>query len=169
MVGKARLAGWVVIVAMMVLGPMMVASKPDTLRGLAIDVGTEWLKVAVVAPTAGTMQAVEVAVDEQSERRTPALVAFDPPPSATGRLLAGVAAARILTRRPDAVVPSLMRLLGVPLAATSYAQDFAHHLTPSRRLVAVRLLDCLDDKVNVHALMIGLCWLVCRTPNAAVR
>ncbi|ELR19440.1 DnaK family superfamily protein [Acanthamoeba castellanii str. Neff] len=112
-------------------------------KGLAIDWGTEWVKMVLVAPTVqGSLRpAVEVVVDEQSERRTPALVAFDPPPAATGRLLVGNAAGRVAGRRPDAVLPALKRLLGGSLdpsaaatSARSYARDFAHHFTPPRAL-----------------------------------
>lgn len=113
------------------------------MKGLAIDWGTEWVKMVLVAPTVqGSLRpAVEVVVDEQSERRTPALVAFDPPPAATGRLLVGNAAGRVAGRRPDAVLPALKRLLGASLdpsaaatSARSYARDFAHHFPPPRAL-----------------------------------
>jgi molecular chaperone DnaK (HSP70) len=138
----------VVAVVCLMLDTVSARTELKPLRkGLAIDWGTEWLKMARVAP-AGTqsMQAVEVVVDEQSERRTPALVAFDPPPASTGRLLVGNAAARVAARRPDAVLPALKRLMGASLrgddAATpssSYASsDYAHHFVPPRALVAVR-------------------------------
>src|SRR5687767_8005600 len=67
------------------------SSSSSKMKGLAIDWGTEWVKMVLVAPAAqGSLRpTVEVVVDEQSERRTPALVAFDPPPAATGRLLVG--------------------------------------------------------------------------------
>jgi molecular chaperone DnaK (HSP70) len=124
------------------------ASSSAKTKGLAIDWGTEWVKMVLVAPTVqGSLRpAVEVVVDEQSERRTPALVAFDPPPAATGRLLVGNAAGRVAGRRPDAVLPALKRLLGGSLdasaaatSARSYARDFAHHFTPPRALSTVRV------------------------------
>ncbi|XVF82598.1 hypothetical protein PTKIN_Ptkin16aG0062300 [Pterospermum kingtungense] len=74
----------------------------------SIDLGSEWLKVAVVNLKPGQTP-ITVAINEMSKRKSPALVAFQ----SETRLL-GEEAAGILARYPDKVFSNLRDMVGKP-------------------------------------------------------
>ena len=74
----------------------------------SIDLGSEWLKVAVVNLKPG-QSPITIAINEMSKRKSPALVAFQ----SETRLL-GEEAAGILARYPDKVFSNLRDMVGKP-------------------------------------------------------
>ncbi|GMJ14362.1 heat shock protein 70 [Hibiscus trionum] len=72
----------------------------------SIDLGSEWLKVAVVNLKPG-QSPITVAINEMSKRKSPALVAFQ----SEARLL-GEEAAGIVARYPDKVFSNLRDMIG---------------------------------------------------------
>ncbi|KAE8689561.1 Heat shock 70 kDa protein 17 [Hibiscus syriacus] len=74
----------------------------------SIDLGSEWLKVAVVNLKPG-QSPISIAVNEMSKRKSPALVAFQ----SEARLL-GEEAAGIVARYPDKVFSNLRDMIGKP-------------------------------------------------------
>ncbi|KAE8655556.1 Heat shock 70 kDa protein 17 [Hibiscus syriacus] len=74
----------------------------------SIDLGSEWLKVAVVNLKPG-QSPISIAINEMSKRKSPALVAFQ----SEARLL-GEEAAGIVARYPDKVFSNLRDMVGKP-------------------------------------------------------
>ncbi|KAH1055324.1 hypothetical protein J1N35_033389 [Gossypium stocksii] len=74
----------------------------------SIDLGSEWLKVAVVNLKPG-QSPITIAINEMSKRKSPALVAFQ----SETRLL-GEEAAGIVARYPDKVFSNLRDMIGKP-------------------------------------------------------
>ncbi|XP_039020085.1 heat shock 70 kDa protein 17-like [Hibiscus syriacus] len=74
----------------------------------SIDLGSEWLKVAVVNLRPG-QSPITIAINEMSKRKSPALVAFQ----SEARLL-GEEAAGIVARYPDKVFSNLRDMIGKP-------------------------------------------------------
>lgn len=82
------------------------AGAPSTPAVLAIDLGSESLKVALVR--AGKVP-ITIVLNEMSRRKTPALVAF-----VDGERLVGEDAATVAVRYPERVYGRLRELLGTP-------------------------------------------------------
>ncbi|CAI9090043.1 OLC1v1024727C1 [Oldenlandia corymbosa var. corymbosa] len=80
----------------------------------SIDLGSEWLKVAVVNLKPG-QSPISIAINEMSKRKTPSLVAFH-----SGSRLIGEEASNLLARYPNKVYSLLRELLAKPY---SYASD----------------------------------------------
>jgi hypoxia up-regulated 1 len=74
----------------------------------SIDLGAEWLKVAVVNLKPGQAP-ISIAINEMSKRKSPALVAFQ-----GGDRLIGEEAAGIIARYPDKVYSNVRDLIGKP-------------------------------------------------------
>lgn len=74
----------------------------------SIDLGSDWLKVAVVNLKPG-QSPISVAINEMSKRKSPALVAFQ-----SGTRLIGEEAAGIIARYPDKVYAQLRDMIGKP-------------------------------------------------------
>ncbi|KAK6233692.1 hypothetical protein QUC31_006098 [Theobroma cacao] len=74
----------------------------------SIDLGSEWMKVAVVNLKPG-QSPITIAINEMSKRKSPALVAFQ----SEARLLAEEAAG-IVARYPDKVFSNLRDMIGKP-------------------------------------------------------
>ncbi|KAM7499895.1 hypothetical protein LguiA_024309 [Lonicera macranthoides] len=74
----------------------------------SIDLGAEWLKVAVVNLKPGQAP-ISIAINEMSKRKSPALVAFQ-----GGNRLIGEEAAGIVARYPDKVYSHVRDLIGKP-------------------------------------------------------
>ncbi|XP_071724655.1 heat shock 70 kDa protein 17-like, partial [Rutidosis leptorrhynchoides] len=74
----------------------------------SIDLGSEWLKVAVVNLKPGQTP-ISIAINEMSKRKSPALLAFQ-----SGDRLLGEEAAGIIARYPDKVYSHLRDLLAKP-------------------------------------------------------
>ena len=94
---------------------------------LGIDLGTEYLKAAIVKP--GT--ALDVVLTKDSRRKEAAAVAFKPSraqttdPEAFPERLFGADALALAPRFPEDVYPNLKSLLGVP-AAGPMTQEYSH-------------------------------------------
>lgn len=74
----------------------------------SIDLGSEWLKVAVVNLKPG-QSPISIAINEMSKRKSPALVAFH-----SGTRLLGEEAAGIVARYPQKVYSQLRDMIGKP-------------------------------------------------------
>ncbi|KAJ4976597.1 hypothetical protein NE237_001703 [Protea cynaroides] len=111
----------------------------------SIDLGSEWMKVAVVNLKPG-QSPISVAINEMSKRKSPALVAFQ-----GGNRLLGEEAAGIVARYPDKVYSQVRDMIGKPL---KYVKDLidSHYLPfdlveDSRGAAAIRI----DDGVTVYS------------------
>ncbi|KAH7833808.1 hypothetical protein Vadar_009885 [Vaccinium darrowii] len=74
----------------------------------SIDLGSEWLKVAVVNLKPGQTP-ISIAINEMSKRKSPVLVAFQ-----SGNRLIGEEAAGLTARYPDKVISHVRDLIGKP-------------------------------------------------------
>ncbi|MBA0811416.1 hypothetical protein Gohar_003315 [Gossypium harknessii] len=83
----------------------------------SIDLGSEWLKVAVVNLKPG-QSPITIAINEMSKRKSPALVAFQ----SDTRLL-GEEAAGIVARYPDKVFSNLRDMIGKPYQDVKRSAD----------------------------------------------
>ncbi|KAL9398108.1 hypothetical protein Peur_007069 [Populus x canadensis] len=92
---------WLLLLIMIVLN-----SIPSESAVSSIDLGSDWLKVAVVNLKPGQTP-ISIAINEMSKRKTPALVAFQ-----SGTRLLGEEAAGITARYPDKVYSHLRDMLG---------------------------------------------------------
>ncbi|KAJ6870208.1 heat shock 70 kDa protein 17-like [Populus alba x Populus x berolinensis] len=81
-------------------------SIPSESAVSSIDLGSEWIKVAVVNLKPGQTP-ISIAINEMSKRKTPALVAFQ-----SGTRLLGEEALGIAARYPDKVYSHLRDMLG---------------------------------------------------------
>ncbi|KAK6142383.1 hypothetical protein DH2020_022731 [Rehmannia glutinosa] len=85
----------------------------------SIDLGSEWLKVAVVNLKPG-QPPISIAINEMSKRKTPSLIGFH----ADSRLI-GEESLNLLARYPSKVYPHLPSLLAKPY---NFTQDFLRKL-----------------------------------------
>ncbi|KAK4429197.1 Heat shock protein 17 [Sesamum alatum] len=85
----------------------------------SIDLGSEWLKVAVVNLKPG-QPPISIAINEMSKRKTPSLISFH----ADSRLI-GEESSNLLARYPNKVFSHLPSLLGKPY---SFTRDFLSKL-----------------------------------------
>uniref|UniRef100_A0A7N0UGC3 Heat shock 70 kDa protein 17 n=1 Tax=Kalanchoe fedtschenkoi TaxID=63787 RepID=A0A7N0UGC3_KALFE len=99
--GMLRLGFVLIIVVSIWVSPVRCAVS-------SIDLGAEWLKVAVVNPKPGQIP-ISVAINEMSKRKSPALVAFQ-----SGNRLIGEEAAGIVARYPDKVYSHVRDMIGKP-------------------------------------------------------
>ncbi|KAK4768891.1 hypothetical protein SAY86_027041 [Trapa natans] len=111
----------------------------------SVDLGSEWVKVAVVNIKKG-QSPITIAINEMSKRKSPALVAFQ----ADARLL-GEEAAGLVARYPDKVYSQIRDLIGKPYG---YAKRFLDSLylpfdvvEDSRETVTFRV----DDSGNLYS------------------
>ncbi|KAL5581625.1 hypothetical protein UlMin_014067 [Ulmus minor] len=93
--------------------------SPSESAVLSIDLGSEWLKVAVVNLKPG-QSPISVAINEMSKRKSPALVAFQ-----SGDRLVGEEAAGLVARYPDKVFSQIRDLIGKPF---NYAKSLLDSL-----------------------------------------
>ncbi|CAA7408951.1 unnamed protein product [Spirodela intermedia] len=100
----AAAAGWLLVV----LAVMMTSAPVAESAVASIDLGSEWLKVAVVNLKPG-QPPISVAINEMSKRKSPALVAFS-----GGQRLVGEEAAGIAARYPEKVYSSVRDMVGKP-------------------------------------------------------
>ncbi|WOL02890.1 heat shock 70 kDa protein 17-like [Canna indica] len=112
----------------------------------SIDLGSEWMKVAVVNLKPG-QSPISVAINEMSKRKSPALVAFS-----GGNRLVGEEAAGIVARYPDKVYSFVRDMIGKPY---KHVKDLAGSLylpydlvEDSRGAAAIKI----DDGVSVYTL-----------------
>lgn len=110
----------------------------------SVDLGSEWMKVAVVNLKPG-QSPISIAINEMSKRKSPALVAFH-----GGDRLVGEEAAGIAARYPDKVYSQIRDMVGKPY---NYAKALAESLylpfnlvEDSRGSAAIRI----DDGVTIY-------------------
>ncbi|KAI3728617.1 hypothetical protein L6452_17256 [Arctium lappa] len=124
---------------------LLLNSVPSRSAVSSIDLGSEWIKVAVVNLKPGQAP-ISIAINEMSKRKSPALVAFH----ADDRLI-GEEAAGLVARYPDKVYSHVRDLIGKPFA---HAKKFLDSLylpfnvvEDSRGAVGIRI----DDGVTVYS------------------
>ncbi|XP_030516337.1 heat shock 70 kDa protein 17 [Rhodamnia argentea] len=109
---KPVLIGFVLCFVVLSLAPAPARSAVSS-----VDLGSEWVKVAVVNIRPG-QSPITVAINEMSKRKSPALVAFQP-----GARLLGEEAAGLVARYPDKVFSQVRDLLGKPLDYAKRVMD----------------------------------------------
>ncbi|CAH2078857.1 unnamed protein product [Thlaspi arvense] len=102
--------GLVVLLSLLSLLPV-----PSESAVSSVDLGSEWVKVAVVNLKRG-QSPISVAINEMSKRKSPALVAFQ-----SGDRLLGEEAAGITARYPNKVYSQLRDMVGKPF---KHVKDF---------------------------------------------
>ncbi|CAA7023746.1 unnamed protein product [Microthlaspi erraticum] len=102
--------GLVVVLSLLSLLPV-----PSESAVSSVDLGSEWVKVAVVNLKRG-QSPISVAINEMSKRKSPALVAFH-----SGDRLLGEEAAGITARYPNKVYSQLRDMVGKPF---KHVKDF---------------------------------------------
>ncbi|XP_024994458.1 heat shock 70 kDa protein 17 [Cynara cardunculus var. scolymus] len=124
---------------------LLLNSVPSRSAVSSIDLGSEWIKVAVVNLKPGQAP-ISIAINEMSKRKSPALVAFH----GDDRLI-GEEAAGLVARYPDKVYSHVRDLIGKPFA---HAKKFLDSLylpfnvvEDSRGAVGIRI----DDGVTVYS------------------
>lgn len=95
------------------------SSAPAEAAVASIDLGSEWMKVAVVDLKPG-QSPISIAINEMSKRKSPALVAFN-----AGDRLVGEEAAGIIARYPNKVYSQVRDLIGKPY---KYVKDMIDSL-----------------------------------------
>ena len=121
------------------LSLLIIIPSPSQSAVSSIDLGSEWMKVAVVNLKPG-QSPISVVINEMSKRKSPALVAFQ-----SGNRLIGEEAAGIVARYPDKVYSFIRDMIGKPY---SKIQDFLGKMylpydivEDSRGTVAIRVDD----------------------------
>ncbi|XAR64868.1 hypothetical protein NMG60_11008751 [Bertholletia excelsa] len=124
---------------------LILVPKPSHSAVSSIDLGSEWLKVAVVNLKPG-QSPISIAINEMSKRKSPALVAFQ-----GGNRLIGEEAAGLVARYPNKVYSQLRDLIGKP---HSYVKKFLDSMylpfdavEESRGVVGIRI----DDGTTVYS------------------
>lgn len=93
----------VVVVALLV--SVVAASNEE--YGFAVDIGNDWIKVCVVTPTASSIGSfVDIAINEQSNRKTPAMIGF----ASADEILIGEEALSLFYKTPSRSFPHLKQL-----------------------------------------------------------
>lgn len=124
---------------------LLLNSIPSQSAVSSIDLGSEWIKVAVVNLKPG-QSPISIAINEMSKRKSPALVAFH-----SGDRLIGEEAAGLVARYPDKVYSQVRDLIGKPF---DYVKKFLDSLylpfnvvEDSRGGVGIKI----DDGVTVYS------------------
>ncbi|KAM5580218.1 heat shock 70 kDa protein 17 [Rosa sericea] len=127
------------------LSVLCLVISPAQSAVMSIDLGSEWLKVAVVNLKRG-QSPISVAINEMSKRKTPVLVAFH-----SGDRLMGEEAAGLVARYPEKVFSQARELIGKPF---SHGKSFLDSLylpfdvtEDSRGTVSFKI----DDKVTTYS------------------
>lgn len=106
MAGRRCSSAAVAAAALAALAVLTVAVRPASSALLAIDLGSEFLKLSIVKP--GRIP-ISIVINEMSKRKTPALVAF-----VEGDRLVGEEAASLAARYPERVYGRIADWLGRP-------------------------------------------------------
>lgn len=93
--------------------------KPVESAVASIDLGSEWMKVAVVNLKPG-QSPISIAINEMSKRKSPALVGFN-----AGNRLVGEEAAGVTARFPNKVYSQVRDMIGKPY---TYVRDLIDSL-----------------------------------------
>lgn len=137
---KPALIGFVLCFVVLSLAPAPARSAVSS-----VDLGSEWIKVAVVNIKPG-QSPITVAINEMSKRKSPALVAFQP-----GARLLGEEAAGLVARYPDKVFSQVRDLLGKPLDYAKRVMDSMYLpfsvVEDSRGAVSFRIHDVEAETV----------------------
>ncbi|KAL8254175.1 hypothetical protein R6Q59_032396 [Mikania micrantha] len=124
---------------------LLLMSVPLRSAVSSIDLGSEWIKVAVVNLKPGQAP-ISIAINEMSKRKSPALVAFH----ANERLI-GEEAAGLVARYPDKVYSQVRDLIGKPFAHVKKFIDSLYLpfnvVEDSRSGIGIRI----DDGVTVYS------------------
>ncbi|CAN7081069.1 unnamed protein product [Brassica oleracea var. botrytis] len=132
-------------VLVLLLSLLSVLFVPSESAVASVDLGSEWVKVAVVNIKRG-QSPISVAINEMSKRKSPSLVAFH-----SGDRLLGEEAAGITARYPNKVYSQLRDMVGKPF---KHVKDFIDSVylpfdivEDSRGAVGVKI----DDGTTVYS------------------
>ncbi|KAK9924257.1 hypothetical protein M0R45_032637 [Rubus argutus] len=127
------------------LSVLCLVISPAQSAVMSIDLGSDWLKVAVVNLKRG-QSPISVAINEMSKRKSPVLVAFH-----SGDRLLGEEAAGLVARYPEKVYSQARELIGKPFSYAKYLLDslyLPYDITEdSRGTVSFKI----DDKVTTYS------------------
>ncbi|XP_042436659.1 heat shock 70 kDa protein 17-like [Zingiber officinale] len=133
---------WIVLV---IISMLSFFPTPSQSAVSSVDLGSEWMKVAVVNLKPGQIP-ISIAINEMSKRKSPALVAFH-----GGDRLVSEEAAGIAARYPDKVYSFVRDMIGKPY---KYVKDLTESLylsydlvEDSRGAAGIRI----DDGVTVYS------------------
>ncbi|KAL6003087.1 hypothetical protein ACLOJK_023310 [Asimina triloba] len=107
------------LLPLLLLSLISLAAIPSESAVFSIDLGSEWMEVAVVNLKPGQAP-ISIAINEMSKRKSPPLVAFH-----AGARLLGEEAAGIAARYPEKVFSHVRDMIGKPF---SYAKSLAYSL-----------------------------------------
>ncbi|KAJ7960189.1 Heat shock 70 kDa protein [Quillaja saponaria] len=99
------------------LSVLLLLLSPSQSAVFSVDLGSEWIKVAVVNLKPG-QSPISVAINEMSKRKSPALVSFH-----SGSRLLGEEAAGLVARYPQKVYSHIRDLIGKPYSFTKKFLD----------------------------------------------
>ncbi|KAJ7964599.1 Heat shock 70 kDa protein [Quillaja saponaria] len=99
------------------LSVLLLLLSPSQSAVFSVDLGSEWLKVAVVNLKPG-QSPISIAINEMSKRKSPALVSFH-----SGNRLLGEEAAGLVARYPQKVYSQIRDLIGKPYSFTNKFLD----------------------------------------------
>lgn len=105
---------------------------------LSIDLGSEWLKVAVVNLKPGQIP-ISIAINEMSKRKSPNLLSFQ-----SGIRLIGEESAGLIARYPDKVYAQIRDLIAKPYSYTKHKIDsffLPYQIVEDARGVAAIMVD----------------------------
>lgn len=127
------------------LAVFSLAVIPSESAVASMDLGSEWMKVAVVNLKPG-QSPISVAINEMSKRKSPALVAFH-----SGNRHVGEEAAGIVARYPDKVYSQVRDMIGKPFNFSKAMFDSLYLpydlVEDSRGTAGIRI----DDGVTVYS------------------
>uniref|UniRef100_A0A5B6YQT0 Heat shock 70 kDa protein 17 n=1 Tax=Davidia involucrata TaxID=16924 RepID=A0A5B6YQT0_DAVIN len=129
----------------LLLSLLFIIPNPSQSAVSSIDLGSEWLKVAVVNLKPG-QSPISIAINEMSKRKSPALVAFQ----GSNRLI-GEEAAGLVARYPNKVYSHVRDLIGKPFNCVKKVLDSMYLpfdiVEDSRGVAAIKI----DDGVTVYS------------------
>lgn len=105
---RSRMASPLLVKLGIIFSVLLLLFSPSQSAVFSVDLGSDWLKVAVVNLKPG-QSPISIAINEMSKRKSPALVSFH-----SGDRLLGEEAAGLVARYPQNVYSQIRDLLGKP-------------------------------------------------------
>ncbi|KAM1411844.1 hypothetical protein ACFXTO_024667 [Malus domestica] len=119
--------------------------SPSQCAVMSIDLGSEWVKVAVVNLKRG-QSPITVAINEMSKRKSPNLVAFH-----SGDRLLGEEAAGLVARYPEKVYSQTRDLIGKPFSSSKTFLDSLYLPFDVTEDTTGTVIFKIDDKVTTYS------------------
>ncbi|TQE06651.1 hypothetical protein C1H46_007717 [Malus baccata] len=127
------------------LSILCIVFSPSQCAVMSIDLGSEWVKVAVVNLKRG-QSPITVAINEMSKRKSPNLVAFH-----SGDRLLGEEAAGLIARYPEKVYSQTRDLIGKPFSSSKSLLDSLYLPFDVTEDTTGTVSFKIDDKVTTYS------------------